>query len=83
MKKKLLEILETSVKFGLGKADADAVKEMINAGEFTIALEWIIDQLFEFDRSIDNNFFKQFEETAKSMGVDESRIANLKSLVNK
>lgn len=69
-KKKLIELLDESIKLGLRKIDSDNVNEFLKNREYGLAFDTIVCQMFEYDNEISQSFYDKVEKTALLLKID-------------
>ncbi|RYU87939.1 MafI family immunity protein [Mucilaginibacter terrigena] len=77
----LKEIIIQAEQVGLPQKDLQIATEYIEYNEFGVALEHVIDQLFEFDIKINQVMYDSIALSAQAMKMDENTYSFLKSLI--
>lgn len=81
MKKRISDLLLKAKNLGLSNGDTDVIENFIKNGEFKVAIEWLIDQLYEFDIQIDQDFYDQASEIASELRIRNDKADLLRSLL--
>lgn len=77
--RELLKILENT-EFRL--EDRKTAEEFLDYNEWGLALDTIIDQLYEYEIKITEGIYNSISAIAKKMEMEESNYIELKKLIN-
>jgi hypothetical protein len=77
----LNKVIIKAEQIGLPPTDLNVAKEYIDHNEFALALEHIVDQLFEFNIQINKEIYDAVVLTGGLMNMNETEFDTLKTLL--
>ncbi|TWR29959.1 hypothetical protein FPZ43_08910 [Mucilaginibacter pallidiroseus] len=81
VKAHLNSIIDRAASYGLTSVDVDYATDFLAAHEFLLCLDHIVTQLFEYNISVDDQFFIDIEHVAHIVGMPEDDYSHIKSLI--
>jgi len=76
-----LKLIEAAEILGLRKEDLNTARELSDHGEYGLALDTIVTQLYEFDLEIDQGFYDLVQNMAKRMQISEEEYSFMTSKI--
>ena len=77
----ILEFITEAKSFGVDETDLQECMDLLEHGEFGLAVDHLATQIFEYDTPISASFFQKLSEIAKKMKMDESEYAYISVLI--
>lgn len=77
-----LKLIEAAETLGLREKDLNTARELSAHGEYGLALDTIVTQLFEFDLEIDQQFYDLVQNMAKRMQISEEEYSFMKTQIS-
>lgn len=78
---KINVLFQKSIRLGLNNR-IESIEEYINEGEYGIAFNEILYELYENNISFDSTYYNDVESLALLMALEESEYTFMKSLIN-
>ena len=77
----LLKLAECSKILGLNENDVQNAKDYLIHNEFGLCFDTIITQMYEYDISIDENFYELVSKIGTKMNLQQNNYSFLKELI--
>lgn len=76
------KLIESAEILGLREGDLNTARALSDHGEYGLALDTIVTQLYEWDLEIDQQFFDLVQNMAKRMGISEEEYSFMKTQIS-
>jgi hypothetical protein len=83
MKGLLEKLIHKAGLLGLPSADVNNAQEFLDHHEFGLCLDIIIDQIYEYEIEIDNEFYQQVLKAADRLNIPRNRVNFIEKLLLK
>jgi hypothetical protein len=77
----LLKLAECSKILGLNENDVQNAKDYLIHNEFGLCFDTIITQMYEYDITIDENFYELVSKIGTKMNLQQNNYSFLKELI--
>lgn len=77
----LLALIESATTLGLGELDIKNAQDFIDHGEFGLAFDTIVVQMYEYDIEIDTDLYTLIETIATKMDLPLENYLFMKELI--